>query len=100
MRQAFLLLSQGHDFLFLLTSMETVKEIKLSRRKLKSITSDNKKSAKAAELVYVSDQDEGIRREKKGDAFIYLYKGEEVEEETMWRVKRLVLPPAWENVWI
>jgi DNA topoisomerase-1 len=79
--------------------METVKEIKLSRRKLRSITS-NKKSAKAAELVYVSDQEEGIRRVKVGDNFSYLYKGKEIDEETLWRVKRLVLPPAWEQVWI
>jgi DNA topoisomerase I len=80
--------------------MDKVKEIKLSRRKLRSITSDNRKSAKAAQLVYVNDQSEGIVREKQGESFLYLYKGTEVDEETLWRCKRLVLPPAWKNVWI
>lgn len=81
--------------------MEAATEIKLSRRKLKSIISDGKKSAKAVNLVYVSDKDSGIRREGKMGSFHYSLNGKKItDEETLARIKSLVLPPAWENVWI
>lgn len=81
--------------------METTTEIKISRRKLRSITSDNKKSAKAVNLVYVSDKEEGIRRAGTMGSFSYTLNGKEVKDgDTLARIKSLVLPPAWENVWI
>lgn len=59
-------------------------------------------AAKAAGLRYVTDSKPGIRREKDGDAFRYLdAKGEPVEDEaTLKRIKSLVIPPAWTDVWI
>ncbi|MXV13857.1 DNA topoisomerase IB [Hufsiella ginkgonis] len=53
-------------------------------------------------LVYVTDSTPGITRKRKGNAFIYLdRKGEPVtNEKTLLRIRKLVLPPAWENVWI
>jgi len=59
-------------------------------------------AAKAAGLRYVSDSKPGIRREKKGDTVRYLdAKGEPVEDEaTLKRIKSLVIPPAWTDVWI
>jgi len=74
---------------------------KLSKRKLKSIVKDEEKTAMAAHLVYVSDKEEGIERRKKGENFEYYYKGESVkDDEELLRIKHLVIPPAWEKVWI
>lgn len=74
---------------------------KLSKRKLRSILRDEEKTAMAANLVYVSDKDEGIERRKKGDKFEYYYKGELIrDDEELLRIRHLVIPPAWERVWI
>lgn len=61
-----------------------------------------REAAEAAGLVYVSDEDRGIRRERSGDAFRY-YKpdGEPLADEaTLERVRKLAIPPAWADVWI
>jgi DNA topoisomerase-1 len=51
--------------------------------------------------VYVSDNSEGIKRIKKGKSFIYLKNEKRVtDEKDLLRIKKLVIPPAWENVWI
>ena len=74
---------------------------KLSKRKLRSIVKDEEKTAMAANLIYVSDKDEGIERRKKGDKFEYYFKGELIkDDEELLRIKHLVIPPAWEKVWI
>jgi len=59
-------------------------------------------AAKAAGLRYVNDSKPGIRREQDGEGFRYLdAKGEPVEDEaTLKRIKSLVIPPAWTDVWI
>lgn len=73
----------------------------LSKRKLRSILKDEEKTAKAAHLVYVSDKDPGIERIKKGKNFIYYFQGKEIkDDEELLRIKHLVIPPAWEKVWI
>ena len=74
---------------------------KIPRRKLRSILNDEEKTALAAHLVYVSDTDPGIERRKKGDKFVYFLNGKEVKnDEELLRIKHLVIPPAWEKVWI
>jgi DNA topoisomerase-1 len=63
---------------------------------------DPREAAEAAGLVYVSDEDRGIRRERKGDTFVY-YKpnGEPVTDEaTLERIRKLAVPPAYVDVWI
>lgn len=59
-------------------------------------------SAKEAGLRYVTDRMAGIRREKRGDGFVYLGPdGKQVrDEETLVRIKALAIPPAWTEVWI
>ena len=59
-------------------------------------------AAKAAGLRYVNDSKPGIRRDKEGDTVRYLdAKGQPVEDEaTLKRIKSLVIPPAWTDVWI
>jgi DNA topoisomerase-1 len=63
---------------------------------------DPEVSAWAAGLRYVSDADPGIRRKRSGETFKYLGSdGDPVtDEETLQRIKSLVIPPAWNDVWI
>ncbi len=68
---------------------------------IKKIVDDPEKTAKAINLVYVSDTIPGISRVKKGNKFIYVDGENKITvEETLARIKSLVLPPAWEQVWI
>jgi DNA topoisomerase-1 len=63
---------------------------------------DPKEAAESAGLVYVSDEDRGIRRERKGETFEYFKPGGEriKDEATLERVRKLAIPPAWTEVWI
>jgi len=80
---------------------ESGEEIKISNRKIKSIGSDPEKTAKAIKLVYVNDTEPGITRIKKGEKFEYFLKDKKVaDDEELLRIKHLVIPPAWTNVWI
>jgi DNA topoisomerase-1 len=78
-------------------------ERSLSRRKqaAEPIT-DPAESAKAAGLRYVSDAKPGIQRKKWRSGFRYLDDaGKPVRDaETLARIKSLVIPPAWTDVWI
>ena len=68
---------------------------------LESVT-DPAESAKSAGLRYVSDAKPGISRLKRGKNFRYAMKdGSPVRDaETLGRIKSLVIPPAWVDVWI
>jgi len=59
-------------------------------------------SAKSAGLRYVSDARPGIRRIRHGKGFRYLGPdGQPVRDQaTLARIKSLVIPPAWQQVWI
>ncbi|MGE3316533.1 MAG: DNA topoisomerase IB [Planctomycetaceae bacterium] len=59
-------------------------------------------SARSASLRYVSDQTAGIRRVRSGKGFRYLRpNGKSIRDRaTLARIQRLVIPPAWEEVWI
>jgi DNA topoisomerase-1 len=73
----------------------------LSKRKIKAISKDPQKTAAAIDLVYVHDNEPGIAREKSGADFIYRFNGKKVTNKAILeRIKSLVIPPAWENVWI
>ena len=63
---------------------------------------DPLKSAKAAGLKYVSDTKPGIKRLKKGKSFKYVDEstGKTPNQEDLQRIKELVIPPAWNDVWI
>lgn len=53
-------------------------------------------------LVYSSDSEPGISRRRSGKEFIYTdSQGKQVADlATLERIRKLVLPPAWTNVWI
>lgn len=58
--------------------------------------------ASKAGLVYAHDDDPGISRTPSGDGFLYLGPdGEPVEDgETLDRIRKLAIPPAYRDVWI
>lgn len=73
----------------------------LSHKEYLKIDKDYIKAAKAADLIYVSDKDVGISREKKGDHFSYYFKVKPLKDKaTLLRIKKLAIPPAWTTVWI
>ena len=81
--------------------LNAVDDIKISNKKIQSILHDAEKTAKAINLVYVCDKQPGITRLKKGESFQYFIGKKRVkDEEILERIKKLVIPPAWENVWI
>ena len=59
-------------------------------------------SAEVAGLRYVRDHEPGIRRLKSGRGFRYVKEdGSPVKDEsTLRRIRSLVIPPAWTDVWI
>ncbi len=63
---------------------------------------DLKAAAKAAHLRYVSDRRPGISRVPTPKGFRYLNpRGERItDEETISRIQKLAIPPAYQNVWI
>lgn len=51
------------------------------------------------DLIYVYDHQFDIRREKKGDNFIYVKKNKIIKEDNfLTRIQQLVIPPMWKNV--
>lgn len=80
---------------------QTVETINLPKRKIGSIVKNPVKTAEAVNLVYVRNTDPGITRLKKGNSFYYTFQNKKVrEKEVLQRIKNLVIPPAWEDVWI
>ncbi len=59
-------------------------------------------AAESAGLVYVSDEEPGIRRRKAGKSFSYRGPDGEVvrDPNTLARIRSLAIPPAYTDVWI
>jgi DNA topoisomerase-1 len=62
----------------------------------------NEDVAEAAGLLYVQDDDPGIRRVKRGSGFSYLdVRGARIADpNVLQRIKTLAIPPAYTDVWI
>ena len=75
--------------------------VDISHNEFIEIIKDYSKTAEIASLVYVSDKEQGIIRIKKGKGFSYRFKNNVLKDkEQLERIRQLVLPPAWDNVWI
>jgi DNA topoisomerase-1 len=63
---------------------------------------DPRDAAESAGLLYVSDEEPGIRRRKAGKGFAFRGPdGEPVKDEkTLKRIRSLAIPPAYTDVWI
>ena len=67
-----------------------------------AIVTDPQESAEVVGLCYVNDDMPGIRRVGSGKSFKYVdANGERIrDEKQLRRIKSLVIPPAWREVWI
>jgi len=75
--------------------------LSISKSQLRKIVNDPIKTAEAGNLVYVTDAQPGIERIRKGKHFHYYFNNERLtDEKEIKRIKSLVIPPAWESVWI
>lgn len=82
------------------SDLEIISHLKPS--KIVKIMKDPVASAKAVHLVYTSDAETaGIIRKKRGKKYAYFKDGEKIKDkDEIKRINGLVIPPAWENVWI
>lgn len=73
----------------------------MANKKIRLIA-DPEAAAKAADLVYVSDDQPGIRRRRAGKGFTYTdNNGKRIKNrKTLERIKSLAIPPAYTDVWI
>jgi DNA topoisomerase I len=73
----------------------------MARKLTVSAAKDSLASARAAGLRYTADDKPGIRRVKRGRAFRYLdARGKPARPKDVHRIRSLVIPPAWTDVWI
>lgn len=78
---------------------ELVKTIPIN--KLVAVARDYKEAARVVNLSYVTDEKPGIERQKKGKGFVYKMYGKPVKDKKqLARIRSLVIPPAWKDVWI
>ncbi|MES2544173.1 MAG: DNA topoisomerase IB [Bacteroidota bacterium] len=70
--------------------------------KLQKIENNPLITAKVAGLRYYCNCTKGYFRKKNKNSFIYYNENDELlrNPEILERIKKLVIPPAWENVWI
>jgi DNA topoisomerase-1 len=73
----------------------------LSHSQFLKINKNYEKAAAMVNLVYVSDKEAGIVRIKKGPKLIYIFEDRPLKEKKkIERIKKLSIPPSWEEVWI
>ncbi len=67
-----------------------------------TLLANSVEAAEDAGLRYVSDDQLGFSRRRKGEEFEYFdAKGKPIDDEQrLLRIKRLAIPPAWTDVWI
>lgn len=66
------------------------------------VVSDPQKAAEEAGLRYVSDEQPGYTRKRRGRKFVYFdTEGKQIRDEArILRINRLAIPPAYTEVWI
>jgi DNA topoisomerase-1 len=74
----------------------------MTKRRTVKVITDPAESEKMAGLRYVTDAQPGIHRRRRGKGFQFIdAEGKAVrDKETLARIKSLVIPPAWSDVWI
>jgi DNA topoisomerase-1 len=67
-----------------------------------SLEEEARQAARAAQLRYVSGRKPGITRHRTGTSFSYRAPDGKLvrDAETLGRIRKLAIPPAWEEVWI
>lgn len=75
--------------------------IQLSHQHFLKVHQNYEDAASLVKLVYVNDAQPGISRVKSGKGFTYKYNNRLLRDKNQLdRIKKLVIPPAWQNVWI
>jgi DNA topoisomerase-1 len=66
------------------------------------IETDSVEAARSAGLRYTTDHNPGYQRKRSGKKFIYLTSNGQLlkDRRELARIEALVIPPAWEGVWI
>lgn len=81
--------------------METETALDLSHKEFLQADKDHEKAASVMHLLYVSDRQPGILRNRKGKGFSYVFSNKVVKDrQQLQRIRQLVIPPAWTQVWI
>jgi len=76
-------------------------ELRFTQKALRAASKDVLKTAKAVSLIYVNNAEPGILRKRKGEDFFYTEGKKRISSKAiLTRIHHLVIPPAWENVWI
>lgn len=72
------------------------------KSKLEKIGRDPKITAKAVGLRYTINSNTGYLRQRKNETFIFVDQSNKIirDKQILERIKKLVIPPAWEMVWI
>ena len=66
---------------------------------LKKVLRTPEKALEHIHLIYTTENQLSIARKRIQDQFIYLKKGKPIAtKKDLDRIKRLVIPPAWQNV--
>jgi len=75
--------------------------ININKKAIQASLYDMAKSADTVNLDYVSDDNPGFKRKRTGKHFSYYDGNDKIKDkEILDRIKKLSIPPAWENVWI
>ena len=84
------------------TEIELQPELQTELKMELAVFSDPMTAADEAGLVYVSDEEPGIRRVRRGKGFSYYTPDRQLirDKEVLARIKALAIPPAWQDVWI
>jgi len=81
--------------------MDTTEIILEEIQVLPETIADPVSSASAVGLVYIFDNQPGYTRQRSGNKFYYMDGATILNDKAqLARIKSLVLPPAWESVWI
>lgn len=73
----------------------------LSHKEFLQADRDYEMAASVAHLIYVSCDQAGIQRLKKGKGFTYLLEKKPVKDKDILdRIRKLAIPPSWTAVWI
>lgn len=81
--------------------IQVTEDITIPGKKIEKINSDPEATAKAINLLYVNDSQEGITRITTSKGFRYICQNKPVKRKSdLERIRKLAIPPAWEKVWI
>jgi len=76
-------------------------EVIIPKKKIKKLIADAASAAEAVNLVYINGNGPGITRVGQGKEFAYFLGLKKIKNsQELQRIKSLVIPPAWKNVWI